>query len=173
MPVQASPELNRIFETCTEETLSQRDSQLVALAAQLVLCDTVHAVQTLALARKAGATLAEILCAACHSACVSGPMAEASLVSILGDEKVGREPFSTAVEQALDEKTDHLVSLAACLAAGCDCAAGHIVAARAAGASEAELARAACIATCVAGDINKWRFGAALQCAEGQEACVC
>lgn len=172
MPVEASPELNRIFETCTAETLSPRDTHLVALAAQLVRCDTVNALKSLALARAAGATLPQIICAACHSACTVGPSAEAAFISILGEEGT-KNPFEAVVVQALDKKIDHLVSLAACLAAGCDCAGGHVVAARTAGASEEELARAACITACVAGEISKWRFGAALQCAQVQKECIC
>jgi hypothetical protein len=49
-----------------------------------------------------------------------GPSAEAAFVSILGEEGI-KNPFEPVVVQALDEKTDYLVSLAACLAAGCDC----------------------------------------------------
>jgi len=172
MPVKASKKLNRIFDTCSADTLPPKTTHLITLAAQLARCDASQARESLSLAREAGASFEEIRCAACHSACTSGLTSQSAFVSLLG-ETAGREPFARVQAQALDAKTDHLVALAACLASGCDCAAGHIVEARRAGVSEEELARAACIASCVTGRVSHWRFGAALQCAEGKKACVC
>jgi alkylhydroperoxidase/carboxymuconolactone decarboxylase family protein YurZ len=59
---------------------------------------------------------------------------------------------------SLDDRMTHLVGLTACLASGCACASGHIVAARKARATNEELTRCACIAACAAGMQVKYAF---------------
>ncbi len=171
MTLVASRKANEIFKTCKPNTLPPKETQLIALAAQLVAGDTDRARDTLERAIGSGASREEILCTACAAACTVGKVAQDAYTSLL--DRTPKNPFYRVEEQALDKKTTHLVQLAACLAAGCRCAAGHIVEARAAKASEAELARVACITSCVAGRVQHWRFIEALQCAEGKKACAC
>jgi AhpD family alkylhydroperoxidase len=76
-------------------------------------------------------------------------------------------------EDALDKKSYHLVSLAACLVTRCSCAAGHIVEARNAGATLEEIARCACVASCVGGLGNKYFFLESLSSVVDCRACDC
>jgi alkylhydroperoxidase/carboxymuconolactone decarboxylase family protein YurZ len=76
-------------------------------------------------------------------------------------------------DTSLDKKSYHLVSLAACLASSCSCAAGHIVEARNAGATLEELARCACIAACASGLQKKYAFLEALRSVQNCSACDC
>lgn len=162
-------ELNDVFRTCNEETLSPKTTHLAYLAARLVRRDCDRAVENFRGAREAGASEAEILCAACYAACTAGPAVEDDYARVTGN----RNAFGGKQTVALDDKTARLVGLAACLTAGCDCAAGHIVEARNAGASREEIARAACISACVGGRTSHWNFVSAMECARGQKACVC
>lgn len=162
-------ELNDVFSICSEDTLSPKVTHLAYLAARLVRRDCERAAENFGRAREAGASEAELRCAACYAACTVGPSVEDDYARVSGTKRA----FAGKVERALDEKTTHLVGLTACLTAGCDCAAGHIVQARNAGASREEIARAACISACVGGRVNHWRFVDAAECAQGQKECVC
>jgi len=180
--LNAAPQLDRIFSTCSESTLTAKVTELVRLSSHLASRNCVETLIRPALenAFKAGASENEVLCAACLGACVGGPAAEAAFVEARrtqsaksGHETASARPFARVQTEALDERTRHLVGLAACLVTGCECAAGHIVEARQAGANNEELARAACLAACASGLTAKWRFVAALQCAEQHELCAC
>lgn len=81
--------------------------------------------------------------------------------------------FNLCTEKSLDEKTTHLVSLAACLVTRCACAGGCIVKARNAGATEEEIVRAACLTACATGMEKKYAFLEAFQAVEGVRECVC
>lgn len=170
--LKATPQLNRIFATCKENTLSPKATELVRLAAQLAGRDAARTgAAALRKVRASGASDEEVQCVACLSACTNGPATQSAFGKLL--KPAQKNPFARVKADALDKKTTHLVSLAACLASGCECAAGHIVEARKAGAKEAELARVGCLAACVSGLSAKWSFAAALQCAEGSRQCAC
>lgn len=171
MALKMTAELDRIFdEVCSEDSLSAKDTCLVALAAQLA----GHRSASTASALKIAGTIArpeEIKMVVCMCACTAGFDVNERVLE-LGVLQTS-EPANACRERSLDARTTHLVGLASCLAAGCACAEGHIVAGRNAGLSEEELARCACIASCVAGRVNKFRFLEARQNVEGCTACVC
>ena len=171
--LKATPQLNKIFTTCSEKTLSPKVTELVRFAAHLANCNSsaTGAGGSHKAATAAGASQDELLCAACLSACAGGPTTQAAFAAVHKTDAA--KPFAHVKADALDKKTTHLVSLAACLVSGCECAAGHIVEARLAGAKDEELARAACLAACARGLTAKWRFAAALQCAGAHRACAC
>lgn len=170
--LKASAKLNRVFESCKEDTLSPKATELVRLAATLAGPDAARSgASALKRATAARASEDELLCAACASACVAGPAAQAVYAKSL--KTTAKRPFARVKPDALDKKTLHLVHLAACLASRCACAAGHIVEARRAGATEQELARVGCLAACVSGFSAKWSFAEALQCAEAKQQCAC
>jgi alkylhydroperoxidase/carboxymuconolactone decarboxylase family protein YurZ len=220
MPFKMTAELNKVFNTCSEASLSSKDTHLVTLAAQLSRRQADPAISTFELARSSGASIEEINRVACLCACTGGARVQDAYVNLLrGTQETvdpegghptpvpgeGRRTTGLAARvgipsavlptvvplkthsldtslfrslrlcstQALDKKTTHLVGLAACLASGCVCAAGHIVEARNAGATDEELARCACIAACVGGMRNKFAFIDALQTAKGCKSCVC
>jgi AhpD family alkylhydroperoxidase len=221
MPFTMTKELNAIFQTCSESSLSPKETHLVTLAAQLAVRRDVPGAATLELARSVGATLEELNRVGCMCACTVGPSVQDRFVKLLqplsgagGAELPGRLgvpaalappaagplplPAPTALEriaeaghnldtsifrafrlcttQSLDKKTNHLVGLASCLATGCACAAGHIIEARNAGATDEELARCACIAACASGLRTKYTFLEAmdrLQNCASPNACVC
>ncbi len=162
MALKASKELHAHLNSCTERTLPAKQQHLIALAAHLAKCDQDGARDRYERAAKAGASPEELYCAACAASCTAGDR-------VLRGFEVGKR----VERQALDKQTYHLVSLAACLASGCPCASGHIVEARKAGVKDQELARAACLAACAAGESSQWRYAEALQCAERQSACAC
>jgi AhpD family alkylhydroperoxidase len=170
--LKASAKLNRVFESCKEDTLSPKVTELVRLAATLASPDAARSgASALKRATAARVSEAELACAACASACVAGPAAQAVYVKAL--KMTAKQPFAKVSPDALDKKTTHLVPLAACLASRCACAAGHIVEARRAGATEQELARVGCLAACACGLSAKWSFAEALQCAGSAQQCAC
>lgn len=170
--LKASSKLNRVFEACKEDTLSPKVTELVRLAATLASPDAARSgASALKRATAAHVSEDELACAACASACVAGPTAQAIYVKSL--KTTAKQPFARVKRDALDKKTLHLVDLAACLASHCACAAGHIVEARRAGATEQELARVGCLAACACGLSTKWSFAESLQCAEGSQQCAC
>jgi AhpD family alkylhydroperoxidase len=198
MSLRMTKELDKIFETCSSSTLSPKVTNLVALACQLAAgCDRECARESVELAAKSGASHTEINRVACMCACTAGPKVQDTYAAALRsfgelspslenartlDSGAGSQPVQSldsslfhrlCKKDTLDRKTTHLVGLAACLAAGCDCARGHTVAARQAGATEQELARCACVAACVSGIAKKYTFLAALQSVEHCKACVC
>jgi alkylhydroperoxidase/carboxymuconolactone decarboxylase family protein YurZ len=81
--------------------------------------------------------------------------------------------LNLCTEKSLDEKTTHLVSLAACLATRCACAEGCIVKARNAGASDEEIVRVGCLTACATGLAQKYAFLEAYQAVETVKECVC
>ena len=171
MALKMTAELDRIFdEVCSEDSLSAKETYLVTLAAQLSGQRSVSAASALRIAGTVAKT-SEIKRVVCMCACTTGFEVNERVLE-LGVLQTS-EPVNTCTEKSLDERTTHLVGLASCLAAGCACAEGHIVAGRKAGLTEEELARCACIASCVAGRVNKFRFLEARQNVEGCEACVC
>ena len=170
--LKASAKLNRVFEACSENTLTPKTTELVRLAAHLASPDAARSgANALKRATAAGASADELACAACASACVAGPAAQAVFTKSL--KTTAKQPFARVRPDALDKKTLHLVHLAACLSSRCACAAGHIVEARRAGANDKELARVGCLAACVNGLSAKWSFAEALQCAEAKQQCAC
>lgn len=209
MPFKMTAELNKVFSTCSDASLSEKDTQLVTLAAQLARRQGDPSIGTFELARASGATIAELNRVGCLCACAGGARVQDAYMNLLrgpsGEAAVeppterlaARIGLSSTIltsvipvethnldtsvfrslrlcsSQALDPKTNHLVGLTACLASGCACAAGHIVEARNAGATDEELARCACIAACVGGLRNKYSYIEAFQAAKGCKACVC
>jgi AhpD family alkylhydroperoxidase len=166
MPLKMTRELDRVFDTCTEETLSAKDTYLVTLAAQLAQGGQTPLSGTLKIGEVTGATQEEIQRVVCLCECTVGPQVNERVAELSVNQL--SEPFRTCTEESLDRKTTHLVSLAACLVAGCACAEYHLVEGRNAGATEEELARCACIAACVAGRVQKFRFLEARQNVEGR-----
>jgi alkylhydroperoxidase/carboxymuconolactone decarboxylase family protein YurZ len=166
MPLKMTRELGRVLDTCTEETLSVKDTYLVTLAAQLALGGTTPLSGSLKLGEVTGATQEEIQRVACMCACTVGPQVNERVAELSVNQL--SEPVRACTEESLDQKTTHLVGLAACLVAGCACAEFHIVEGRNAGATEEELARCACIAACVAGRVQQFRFLEARQNVEGR-----
>jgi len=207
MPLKMTPELNNVFRTCNEATLSPKVTHLVTLAAQLARRQGEPAQATLGLSRAAGASLQEISRVACLCSCAAGATVQDTFVNLLRSPRMEAtavtdeiiptgilpagilpaaaigpsQSLDTSVfrtlrlcsSESLDKKTTHLVGLAACLASGCVCARGHIIQARIAGATEEELARCACIASCVAGIRNKFSFLEAVQDVGNCTACAC
>lgn len=171
MELKPSGKLFERINSCQEDSLPLKQTHLIALAAQLVRHDQEGAAESMERARGAGASIDEVYCAACAAACVGGDRVGRVFSNLAGG--TCRDPFRRVTVQALDRKTSHLVNLAACLVAGCDCSAGHIVEARSAEVKDEELARVACIASCVAGQACQWNFGKALECAQGHKACAC
>ena len=214
--LKMTAELNRVFEQCSEKSLSPKTTQLVNLAAHLASNNTKAAHQSFALAGAVGASTEELHRVACLCACTGGARVHDAYAEIvlaatgtalhhsaptkgsqssaaartadmgrLGSAIAAVSQGSTSLttsafaalnlcsETSLDEKTSHLVSLAACLATRCACAAGCIVKARNAGATHEELARVACVTACAAGLDKKYAFLEAFQAAEGVKECVC
>jgi len=202
MPLKMTPELNNVFRTCNEATLSPKVTHLMTLAAQLARRQGEPAQATLELSRAVGASLQEISRVACLCSCAAGATVQDTFVNLLRNPRVEAtaatagilptgilpaaaigpsQSLDTSVfrtlrlcsSESLDKKTTHLVGLTACLASGCVCARGHIIQARIAGATEEELARCACIASCVAGIRNKFSFLEAVQDVGNCTACAC
>jgi AhpD family alkylhydroperoxidase len=172
--------LDKIFETCNEKSLSPKETALVAHAAQIAagVKDTKQISQFVA--KEARISAEELHRVACLCACTAGPKVQETYATVLkaaGGAESSRfaadTTFRTCSAQTLDKKTTHLAGLAACLASGCDCASGHIVEARNAGATDEQLARVACIASCVAGSRIKYDFLFHLQSVKNCKACVC
>lgn len=171
MTITATQEMADVFKVCSEDSLPDKENNLIKLASQLICCDCSGAKGSIEKAKAAGASEDEILCVACHSTCTGGAYVQSNFLG-LGVLETKRENLCN-VSNSLDKKTSHLIALAACLTASCDCAAGHIVEARNAGANEAEIARAACLAACTCGCRVTWRFAEAIECAKDKSACAC
>lgn len=185
MALKMTAELNKIFETCKSDTLDPNTSELIALAVHLVTDHAQGATESARQAHKQGITAEQLHRVACLCACTAGArvqdlhfratkdipgMAGSGVGAALRLEK---NAFHACSSKSLDKKTTHLVALAACLASGCECARGHIVEARNAGATAAELARCACIASCIAGLQLKYAFLAHFTSVEHCKACAC
>jgi alkylhydroperoxidase/carboxymuconolactone decarboxylase family protein YurZ len=168
-------QLNGIFETCSEKSLNPETSALITLAAQLA--QGRESTIDFAGHAKYVKDEAKLHRAACLAACTAGPaVGERFEKVLLAGKAKGAEnarKFSACKEETLDKKTHHLVSLAACLASNCECAAGHIIEARNAGATDEELARCACLTACVAGERTKYTFLAQFEAARDCRACDC
>jgi alkylhydroperoxidase/carboxymuconolactone decarboxylase family protein YurZ len=175
---------NDVFGTCKENTLDAKTSEMIRYAVHLVNGNAPGAAQSAQKAHAAGLSAAQLHRVACLSACSAGihiqglnaaalntvpgfaaPVPAAAPVPPAAPVPAAATPiqlqkgaFNACSSTQLDTKTTHLVALAACLASRCACAQGHILAARAAGASDAELARSACIAACTGGLHSKISF---------------
>lgn len=182
MRFRMTKQSNSIFETCSEKSLDPETSALITLAAQLAQGRE----STIDFAGHARFVKDETKLhrAACLAACTAGPAVAERFEKVLragkGADNAGDakgldnvRQFSACNEATLDRKTHHLVSLAACLASNCACAAGHIIEARNAGATEEELARCACLTACVAGERTKYAFVTQLEAARDCRACDC
>lgn len=159
MPLKINRQLDRVFDTCSEDRLSDRETHLITLAAQLAGSGATASSVTAELAIAAGASREELNRVACMCACVAGSaigdafaeIAQATSACFGTSETSGAfGNFQLCTEESLDNRMTNLVGLAACLAAGCVCAQAHIIQARNAGITEEELARSACIAACQA-----------------------
>jgi alkylhydroperoxidase/carboxymuconolactone decarboxylase family protein YurZ len=180
MEFKITKELNNIFRTCNTSSLSAKDTALVTLAAKLASGHQGAALGITDSVKKSGVSVGELARVACLSACTAGPRVGETFASALKTAKLAGasgliqgEKFQGCTMKSLDTKIHHLVSLAACLASGCVCAGGHIVQARNAGATQQELARAACIASCVSGLKAKFEFLAHMQNTANCKACAC
>jgi AhpD family alkylhydroperoxidase len=172
--------LDKIFETCNQKSLSPKETALVAHAAQISagVKDTKQISQFVS--KEARISAEELHRVACLSACTAGPKVLETYAAVLkasGSAESKRfaadASFRACSAKTLDERTTHLVGLAACLASACDCASGHIVAARRAGVTDEQLARAACVASCVAGSRVKYDYLFHLQSVKTCKACAC
>jgi alkylhydroperoxidase/carboxymuconolactone decarboxylase family protein YurZ len=180
MEFKMTKELNDIFRTCNTSSLSPKDTALVTFAAKLASGHKGAALGISHSVKKAGASVGELARVACLSACTAGPKVGETFASALKTAKlpgssrlIQGEKFQGCTMKSLDTKTHHLVSLAACLASGCVCASGHIIQARNAGATQLELTRTACIASCVSGMKAKFDFLAHVQRTANCRACAC
>lgn len=185
MSLKMTKELNNIFSTCAEDSLSPKMTHLVSLATHLAAHNETGARDALEFARASGATVEEVYRVGCLCACTAGPRVQDIFLGAMRDAKPSVVPqaynldmsvfLSTGIcsDNSLDKKTTHLVGLAACLTARCDCAQGHIVEARNAGATDVELARCACIVACTAGLDRKYIYLEALESVKGCKACDC
>jgi AhpD family alkylhydroperoxidase len=180
MRFKMTKKLDKIFTTCNQNSLSPKETALVAQAAQLAagVRDTKQISQFVS--SQARVSAEELHRVACLSACTAGPKVLETYAAVLksaGGAESSRfaadTSFRTCSAKTLDEKTTHLVGLAACLASGCDCASGHIVAARNAGVTDEQLTRAACVASCVAGSRIKYDYLFHLQSVKACKACAC
>jgi len=179
MPLKMTRELDKVFETCSEDSLSARETHLITLAAQLAGSGATATNVTAELAIAAGASREELNRVACMAACVAGPAVGDAFAEIrkatsacFGTSEASGVfgNFQLCTEESLDARTTHLVGLAACLAAGCVCAEAHVIQARSAGVNEEELARVACIAACQAGLQNKYSFLGARLAVDNRES---
>ena len=175
MRFKMTKKLDTIFTTCSEKSLDPETTALVTFAAQLAHGqDAAIDVATLSRSVKDSAKLHR---AACLAACTSGPAVAERFAKVARAGKLKgattAAKFSACNDQTLEKKTHHLVSLAACLASACECASGHIVQARNAGATDEELARTACLTACVAGERTKYAFLAHLEEMRECRSCVC
>jgi len=174
MRFKMTKKLNGIFDTCSEKSLDPETTALVTFAAQLANGQESIDVATLSRSVKDSKKLHRAAClAACTSGQVVGERFERALTAGKIKGAKGARKFTACTEETLDKKTHHLVSLAACLASNCECASGHIVQARNAGASDEELARTACLTACVAGERSKYSFLAHLEETRECRSCVC
>ncbi len=175
MRFKMTKQLNGIFDKCSEKSLDPETSALVTLAAQLA--HGHEGTIDIAYLSRSVKDVSKLHRAACLAACTSGPAVAERFEKVLRAGKVkgaaNARKFTACTENTLDKKTHHLVSLAACLASGCECASGHIVEARNAGATEEELARAACLTACVAGERTKYVFLAHLEEMRECRSCAC
>jgi alkylhydroperoxidase/carboxymuconolactone decarboxylase family protein YurZ len=189
MTLKLTKDLEAIFSTCSESTLSAKTTQLINVAAHLGRENDVGAGDSASLAIAQGATLEEVAAVACSAACAGGPqvqdayfrMARAAeqrnrpLVAFQISASVAEEPSAHSLDasifqsrnlctaDSLDRKTALLVDLAACLVARCDCASGLMVQAQAEGATPQEIARVGCLVACAGGLDKKYVFLTALQ----------
>jgi alkylhydroperoxidase/carboxymuconolactone decarboxylase family protein YurZ len=184
MAFKMTAQLNRVFETCKQDTLDPKTSELIALAVHLVSNHAEGATESVRQAQKHGATAEQMHRVACLSACTAGARvhdlhlrATKDLGGASGTGssalRLEKSAFHACSSKSLDKKTMHLVALAACLASHCECARGHIVEARNAGATAAELARCACITSCIGGLQHKYAFLEHLASVENCKACAC
>lgn len=185
MPFKMTKELDRVFDTCKESSLSPKVTALVTHAAQLACGVNTAPEFANNISKNAGVTAEELHRVACLCACSAGPKVLDSYATLLKSPEITNagikglrklsadRTFQQCTEKSLDAKTTHLVSLAACLASGCSCASGHIIEARNAGATDEEITRAACITACVAGLRTKYTFLAQRESVKGCRACDC
>ena len=184
MAFKMTADLDKIFDKCKEDSLDPKTSELIALAVHLVSDNADGATESARQAHKQGVTAEQLHRVACLCACTSGIRvhdlhfrATKDLPGMPGSkaasQRLEKNAFHLCSAKSLDKKTTHLVALAACLAADCACARGHIVEARNAGATAAELARCACITSCVGGLRYKYAFIEYLSSVEHCKACVC
>jgi len=185
MALKMTAELNKIFDTCKLDTLDPKTSAMIALAVHLVSDHASGAAESAKQAHSHGVTAEQLHRVACLCACTAGARvqdlhfrATKDLPGMSGSEKgsaqqLEAKAFHACSSKSLDKKTTHLVALAACLASSCECARGHIIEARNAGATPSELARTACIASCIGGLQYKYAFLAHLTSVEHCSACVC
>lgn len=185
MALKMTAQLNKIFETCKQDSLDPKTSELIRLAVHLVIDHAQGATESARQAHKLGATAEHLHRVACLAACTAGARVhdlhfratkDLPGISATGASaalQLEKNAFQACSSKSLDKKTTHLVGLAVCLASACECARGHIVEARNAGASPAELARTACITSCIAGLQHKYNFLAHLTSVEHCNACAC
>jgi hypothetical protein len=185
--MKMTAEMNKVFTTCNLQTLPEKTTHLIEYATHLVSDHADGAFASATLASTHGASVEELTRVACLAACTAGPKVAAlhvqvaRKVSALAKAAEGVKPaasleqgtFHACSSKSLDAKTTHLVGLAACLARSCECAKGHIVQARLAHATEAELARVACIASCSGGLSVKYAFLAYRHDVGHCKTCVC
>lgn len=178
MELKMTKKLNEVFRTCKESSLSPKDTALVTLAARLAAGQQGDRISDAV--KNSGASAEELARVACLSACTSCSSVGDNFASVLKAARVSGasklivgEKFQGCTAKTLQPKTHHLVSLAACLASRCACAAGHIIQARNAGATPEQLARTACIAACVSGMKVKYDFLAHMQRTAKCRTCAC
>jgi alkylhydroperoxidase/carboxymuconolactone decarboxylase family protein YurZ len=175
MAFQMTREMDAIFDRCREDTLDTKTTELVRFACQ-VAAGNEQSARTTHAARKGGVSAAELARAACLAACSVGPRATAAFATIAGKGANALDEasvFAECSERTLDDKTQHLVSLAVCLVHNCMCAAGHIVRLRELKVDDASIHRAACLAACEGGLNAKYAYLEQLDCATREARCAC
>jgi AhpD family alkylhydroperoxidase len=180
MELKITKELNEIFSTCKESSLSPKDTALVTLAARLAAGQQGAKLGIKSAVKKGGASVEELARVACLSACTACSSVGDNFATALNAANISGasnlivgEKFVGCTMKSLETKTHHLVSLAACLASRCACASGHIIQARNAGATPEQLARTACIAACVSGMKVKYDFLEHMQRTANCRTCAC
>jgi alkylhydroperoxidase/carboxymuconolactone decarboxylase family protein YurZ len=176
MAFKMTAELNKIFDTCKLDTLDPKTSAMVALAVHLVTDHASGAAESAKQAHSHGVTAEQL-----HRVARVQDLHFRATKDLPGMSSSGKasaqqleaKAFHACSSKSIDKKTTHLVALAACLASSCECARGHIIEARNAGATPSELARTACIASCIGGLQYKYAFLAHLTSVEHCSACVC
>jgi|ERR1700693_492892 len=177
MRLKMTKQLNKVFETCSAKSLPAQTTALVEFAAQLA-SGREGGFNIPKLTREVG-SIDKLHRVACLCACTGGAIIGERFMKAVSKERsegggqLSAKMFGECSTETLDKKTHHLVSLAACLASGCECASGHIVEARNAGATEEEIVRCACITACVAGIRVKYAFLAHLEETRGCRSCAC
>jgi len=185
MALKMTAELNKIFDSCKEDSLDAKTSHLIALAVHLVADNAASAAEVARRAHSSGVTAEQLHRLACLCACTGGVRINDLHFRVTKDlpgmsgakssdvHQLERSTFSNCSAKALDKRTTHLVGLAACLASSCQCARGHIVEARNAGVTAVQLARCACIASCIGGLRLKYDFLEHLESVKNCNACAC